>query len=473
MSELPTSWLLVPLKAIANVQSGIGFPPEYQGIVAGEIGFYKVGDISRAVESSAGQLQVARNYVSLKVATKLGGRLIPAGATVFAKIGEAIHLNRRGFTLTECLIDNNVMAVKACNPDMDFYIYNYFRSIDFSNLARSTTVPSLRKGDIEELLVPVPPVGEQKRIADKLDALLMQVDACRNRLDKIPGIIKRFRQAVLAATATGQMTADWRKLNPLLKSRVELQLIIAEALPNDWIWSTPELLKENKRYSLAIGPFGSSLMVKDYQVNGVPLIFVRDIRSRRFGDERTKFISEEKATELIAHKVVPGDLLITKMGDPPGDTAIYPTNRIAGIITSDCIKLTLALTAALPKYIALIIESPQFRKRLIEITAGVAQQKISLSRFRNFPLPVAPIEEQAEIVRRVEALFAFADRLEACYTAARAQVENLTPALLAKAFRGELVPQDPNDEPASALLARIRDARAAPEKVKKPRASKA
>ena len=94
------------------------------------------------------------------------------------------------------------------------------------------------------------------------------------------------------------------------------------------------------------------------------------------------------------------------------------------------------------------------------ITAGIAQQKISLERFRRFPLQLAPLTEQHEIVRRVESLFAYADRLEARYAAARARIERLTPALLTKAFRGELMPQDPNDEPASVLLERIRAAQA-------------
>jgi Type I restriction modification DNA specificity domain len=75
------------------------------------------------------------------------------------------------------------------------------------------------------------------------------------------------------------------------------------------------------------------------------------------------------------------------------------------------------------------------------------------------PLVIPPAEEQQEIVRRIETLFALADSLEAHFKTARAQVEQLTPALLAKAFRGELVPQDPNDEPASVLLERIRAAR--------------
>ena len=89
-------------------------------------------------------------------------------------------------------------------------------------------------------------------------------------------------------------------------------------------------------------------------------------------------------------------------------------------------------------------------------TKGVAVRGINIGDVRALQLPLPSQEEQAEIVRRVETLFAFADRLEARYNAARAQVERLTSSLLAKAFRGELVPQDPNDEPASALLARIR-----------------
>jgi type I restriction enzyme S subunit len=89
-----------------------------------------------------------------------------------------------------------------------------------------------------------------------------------------------------------------------------------------------------------------------------------------------------------------------------------------------------------------------------------------------FHVALPPIDEQHEIVRRVEVLFAYADRLEARYTAARAQVERLTPALLAKAFRGDLVPQDPNDEPASVLLERIRATRVVSEGTAGPKRRK-
>lgn len=99
--------------------------------------------------------------------------------------------------------------------------------------------------------------------------------------------------------------------------------------------------------------------------------------------------------------------------------------------------------------------------------------KINQQTVLSAPVSWPSIKEQSEIVRRVEILFAYADRLEARYTAARAQLDRLTPALLAKAFRGELVPQDPDDEPAAVLLERIRAARVAePKKQRQPRSPK-
>jgi type I restriction enzyme S subunit len=84
----------------------------------------------------------------------------------------------------------------------------------------------------------------------------------------------------------------------------------------------------------------------------------------------------------------------------------------------------------------------------------VARPTLNLEQLRELPIPLPPLPEQEEIVRRVEALFAVADRLEARFEQARAQVDRLAPALLAKAFRGELVPQYPRDEPAAASLSR-------------------
>jgi type I restriction enzyme S subunit len=190
----------------------------------------------------------------------------------------------------------------------------------------------------------------------------------------------------------------------------------------------------------------------------VPLVFVREIRAREFGGPGTKYVTPEKAHELIAHQVRPGDLLMTKMGDPPGDTAIYPEDLPFAIMTSDVVCIRPDPRKIDKTFLTYLLESPGGRDLIQGITAGVAQQKISLERLKTVILEVPSLLEQQEIVRRAQALFTLADQLEARLTSARKVVDRLTPALLAKAFRGELVPQDPGDEPASVLLERIRAA---------------
>jgi len=354
------------------------------------------------------------------------------------------------------------------------YLAHYFSSAEFrrmmcaevSGVGGSLTRAQPRR--VATFPVKIAPLNEQKRIADKLDALLARVDACRDRLDRVSLTLKRFRQTVIDLAVSGTLTKTWRGSNPsIISNGVESTQIeptgdfcdavnsVDYVIPSSWIWLTPALIKSPEKHSLSIGPFGSNLTVRDYRSVGVPLVFVRDIRTKKFGSETTKFISEEKAQELWAHRVESGDLLITKMGDPPGDVAIFPSDQIVAIITADCIRIKVNPEIVNIKLLSLFIESSLVGSLIKVITAGVAQQKISLQRFRSMPLPIPPLEEQLEIVRRVESLFAYADRIEARCQNALMQVERLTPVLLNKAFHGELVSQDPNDETASILLERI------------------
>ena len=170
----------------------------------------------------------------------------------------------------------------------------------------------------------------------------------------------------------------------------------AGGVPEGWEYSSPEKLRSPERNALTIGPFGSNLLASDYTDSGVPLVFVREIRSRNFSLPTSKFVSQEKAEELRAHSVKPGDILITKMGDPPGDVAIYPNGPTA-IITADCIKLTVDNSIANNCFVANALQTSEFRARLAEITSGVAQQKVSLERFRHLPILLPPLPEQRKI----------------------------------------------------------------------------
>ncbi|SEF99573.1 restriction endonuclease subunit S [Nitrosomonas ureae] len=431
MKKLPDNWCEVSLGEISSTCSGIGFPLQFQGRTEGELGFYKVGDISRAVIEQGGFLKNPQHCVSKEIAIELKGKPIPSGATVFAKIGEAVKLNRRAFVVNECLVDNNVMAVKAFLSDSDRYIYMFLRTRDFTELSRATTVPSLRKDDIESLIIPLAPLNEQKRIADKLDSILTRVDACRERLDRIPAILKRFRQSVLAAATSGKLTEEWRGVSETI----------------GWI-------------TIPLSDVCLSITDGDHQAppqteTGIPFITISAINDGRLRLEKASRFVPQYYFEALKGNRRPnrGDILYSVTGSIGIPVLIdtdcaFTFQRHIAILKPDYSKIT-------SNYLKYALEAKNTQKQALAAATGTAQLTIPLTGLRTFLIKVPFIEEQTEIVRRVEELFAYADRLEARYAATRAKADKLTSAILAKAFRGELVPQDPNDEPASVLLERI------------------
>ena len=166
---------VVPLGDIATLQAGFGFPPSLQGRASGQYPFAKVGDISRCGRSASSILSKADHYVDASDVLTIRAKVVPPGSILFAKIGEAIRQNHRVVAGCEMLIDNNAMAaIPKASVDSHF-LFHYLKTVDFYCLAPATTVPALRKSDLEKLEVPLPPLPEQRRIA----AILDQADALR------------------------------------------------------------------------------------------------------------------------------------------------------------------------------------------------------------------------------------------------------------------------------------------------------
>ncbi|HHK0137239.1 TPA: restriction endonuclease subunit S [Pseudomonas aeruginosa] len=452
MSELPKGWQFVSLGEIGYVQSGVGFPNEHQGLTSGDYPVYKVGDVSRSVTQNNGKLQSANNYVSNEIAELLKGQIFEAGSTLFAKIGEALKLNRRGFVIKPGLADNNVMGYKSQQGINDRFIYYFLRTQDFAEYSRSTTVPSIRKGDIEEIKIGLPPTAEQTRIAQKLDELLAQVDTLKARIDAIPALLKRFRQSVLAAAVSGRLTEDWRVQHSLAEWRVSTF--------GDEGAVSGGLTKNAKRSELTLEkPY---LRVANVHANKLSL---GDITHIGLTDK------EFEKTRLIA-----GDILIVEGNgslEHIGRAAIW-NDEIPDCCHQNHLIRWRPIDGMQPKFALYQLLSPQGRKQLVEVaksTTGL--HTLSITKVSALALPVPEEDEQIEIVRRVEQLFAFANQLEAKVASAKSRIDHLTQSILAKAFRGELVPQEPNDEPASVLLERIKAQRAAAPKAKRGRKASA
>lgn len=287
------------------------------------------------------------------------------------------------------------------------------------------------------------PRAEQKRITDQLDAMLARVNACNDHFEGIPAILKRFRQAVLAAATSGDLSGDFR----LAKRSSE----VIEASPPEWTPATLGSVTNDLRY-------GTSKKC-DYSDTGIGVLRIPNISENGRIDASDLKRAHFDANELDKLSLKVGDLLIIRSNgsvDLVGKTSVVSEGEQGLLFAGYLMRLRLNTATALPGFMRLSLSEPRQRQRIeltSKSTSGV--NNINAEELRALPVWLPPIAEQIEIVRRVQSLFAIADRIEARSTAARAQVARLTPLLLAKAFRGELVPQDPNDEPASALLSRI------------------
>lgn len=176
-------WVQMPLSKVCNVLQGYGFPELLQGRTDGKYPFCKVSDISKSVAHNGGVLTTAANYVDDSDLKKLRAKLIPKGATVFAKIGEALRLNRRAYVQRECLIDNNATGLKAIDGiGVDYFVHLLSQRIDL-NKHCGGAVPSVNKSTLEEIPVVVPGLDEQKRIADCLGFLDAAIAAQSRKID--------------------------------------------------------------------------------------------------------------------------------------------------------------------------------------------------------------------------------------------------------------------------------------------------
>lgn len=201
-------------------------------------------------------------------------------------------------------------------------------------------------------------------------------------------------------------------------------------LPATWPVMPIDSIAARTRHALVIGPFGSDLKVADYTDAGTPVIFVKNIKPGRFDGSNTRFVSPSKAKQLSAHIVRPGDVIATKMGDPPCIAAIYPDGAPEAIITADLIKLSVDTSVADPKYVMRFLNSPRSASQVATFTTGVTRPKITLRDFKSLQVPLPPLHEQ----RRIAGILDKADVLLTKRRAALAQLDTLTQSIFLDMF---------------------------------------
>jgi type I restriction enzyme, S subunit len=433
--DLPAGWSETAVGNVARIVGG-GTPPSKdpsnfaapgQGtpwVTPADLSGYREQTISHGARDLTPAGLAACAATLMPAGTVLFSSRAPIGYVAIAANSITTNQGFKSFVLPEGMVPR--------------YVYYQLRHLkrEAEAIATGTTFKELSGAAAATLPVRVAPSREQARIADQLDTLLARINACNDRLDAIPALLKRFRQAVLDAAVSGELTEG-----------VGTEGQVGEEVVDFATAPIGELLDQ---------PLRNGKSVRDG--DGLPVLRLSALRRSGIDLSQSKR-GDWTGINAKAYLVREGDFLIARGNGSKelvGRGGLVERCEVDVAFPDTMIRLRPDPTKVHPSYLSYVWDAATVRRQiesLAHTTAGI--WKVSQGDLEGIELPVPNLDTQAEIVRRVEALFALADRIEARYAAARAHAQRLTPRLLAKAFRGELVPQDPNDEPASALLARI------------------
>ena len=369
-----------------------------------------------------------------------------------------------------------------------------------------TTVHSIETTRLSAFELPIAPTNEQHRIVERIETLFAEIDRGVESLRTAKRNIGLYRQSLLKSAFEGRLTSQWRIENPdKLECPEELLARIREqreeryqAAIDDWrralakwrhggnagrgpkkpkqhvevrakhipheakptcvgTWASARLGDLNVLVS--DGPFGSNLMTRDYTDTGVRVVRLENIGYGKFLEEKRSFISHEKFETIKKHSVVPGTIVVSSFVTEGIRCCIVPKSISIAVNKADCLAVTVLGERTRREFLAYFLQSRQAFGQLEGVVHGVGRPRINTAQLRELHVPVCDPAEQFEIVRILDARLRSAEALDTEIDTNIARAEALRQSILKKAFSGDLVPQDPNDEPAHALLARIRASR--------------
>ncbi|GCB01749.1 restriction endonuclease subunit S [Mycobacterium sp. SMC-18] len=388
----------VPIGEVVRFQAGVGFPPALQGRVSGDLPFAKVGDISRHGRSGKQYIRTADHYVDNSDLKQLRTQPIAPGSTLFAKIGEAIRQNHRVIAAQPMLIDNNAMAaIPGTNVD-PAYLFRFLQSVDLYQYATSTTVPSLRKSDLERIDIPLPTLSEQRRIA----AILDHADALR---------VMRRRSIRALAELTDAAFIDCFGHAPE-----------PSALLND-VATVSSGITKGRRTNDATSP--------------IPYLAVANVQAGRLELGSVKTI-DATSSEIERYRLEFGDLVLTEGGDPDklGRGTVWRDELPLCLHQNHIFRVRIQDSSSLhPDYLSAFISSNQSRSYFLKSakqTTGIAS--INMTQLKALPVHVPTAEAQLRYLDLIRSINA----QRATVAASVSACDHLLLSLRSRAFRGEL-----------------------------------
>jgi len=417
MSELPETWCAAKIGDLCELINGRAFKPDDWG--AAGLPIVRIQNLNDS--------EAPFNHYDGEVRERF---LIDSGDLLFAWSGTpgtsfGAHVWRGGKAILNQHIFNVLFNKQIV--DRDFFRLAINQKLDelINKAHGGVGLRHVTKGKFEETEIALPPPSEQRRIVAKLDQLFERTRSAREELAHIPTLVEHYKQAIIDQAFS--RLADRRPLHELV-------------IPERGI------------------PYGIVQTGTPFP-GGIPTIRCGDIKGFRIDRQALKLVSPDIESAYQRTRLAGGEVLIAIRGSV-GETCVASEELIGCNISREVAMIPLR-ESTLPRFAMYFLASTEAKMFISGNVKGVAQQGINLRDLRNLPSPVCSLEQQSAVLRRIDAALNWIERIVGEHDQAATLIDHLDSALLSKAFRGELVPQDAADEPAERLLERIRSKRGA------------
>jgi type I restriction enzyme S subunit len=444
MPETPEGWEIVLFGRIAQIIGG-GTPKTSDNGNFSERGYPWItpADLSGFNEMYISWGRRSLSEQGLKTSSAV---LLPEGTVLMssrAPIGYlAIAANE--------LCTNQGFKSFICPPGvLPEYVFFWLKFITpfLEDMGSGSTFLEISGSRARKIPILLAPTSEQKRIIPKVKELLARVNTAKERLNKVPKILKRFRQAILAAACSARLTADWREQQTILESasvllkRLQQQHLRMDndvfsendlpEIPENWVWA-----KVGQLGNVITGSTPSKKEAS-YFGGSIPFFKPTDLDAGYNVEKSIDSLTEEGAE--IARILTPLAVMVTCIGATIGKTGLA---RVAGATNQQINSVVTNREFVSPYWLFWTFTSPWVQEQIKLHASETTLPILNKGRFEKLFLPLPPLNEQQEIVRRVESIFKLAEAVEKRVATATARAEKLTQSILAKAFRGELVPTE-------------------------------
>ncbi|MGW0435591.1 restriction endonuclease subunit S [Micromonospora sp. NPDC003197] len=459
MTDLPPGWVIAPLGELVDVLDNMRVPvsAKERASRTGHVPYY----------GATGQVGYIDSHIFDEDLVLLG----EDGVQFFDP-------NKpKAYTISGPAWVNNHAHVLRAQPSIGRqYLYHYLNHFNYRGYANGTTRLKLTQAAMVKIPILLPPLAEQRRIVATLEDHLSRLDAAVALVVTSAKRTSTLRKSCIDSAARGTLTHSLTAVDPLGclsevegKDETRFSYSALPALPSGWKWRTAKEVCS----SIVCGSTPPAQLMHPGK-GDIPFLKVYNITSNGTIDFSIRPTFVDRSTHngaLRRSRVEPGDVLTNIVGPPLGKTAVVPNSHGEWNINQAIVSFR-AGPSITPAWLALTLQSPLILGLLQKTARATAGQfNIALSTCRELPLPVPPITEQKKITATLDRLLSHI-AAAGILSSHLATAEQLRNSVLREAFAGRLVAQDPNDEPASELLARIRAERAASIPKQRTRASR-